>query len=275
MKSKAHRPPGREKRGTGIVNSMDNIRGRKKGSPPHEFTRVPKVTISDREVDDLCRHLQLSDPNHHRQLKERLEQLSASYKRWRSQEDWIESLEDQQKILVQVEKTANRLVHLLEQLSSGNDHAEFLLWRELEPNLRLRVKSKRRFKKAKFHRAPLFRQDLANARSLRDAAALALKQFRRRKGPQPDLSLEILVLLLCELYEELTGKPATHTPYKKTEYKGQPESHAGRFVATVIKMVQPNMSASITQMVRRAAAQLKDKRRRQLRNLSQKARLTL
>ena len=43
--------------------------------------------------------------------------------------------------------------------------------------------------------------------------------------------------MLGELYTELTGKRVTHNPYAKTEYRGQPQSEAGRFILAAAKAI--------------------------------------
>ena len=66
-----------------------------------------------------------------------------------------------------------------------------------------------------------------------DAALLA---GRQSPGPQPNRELKQAIFWLCDLFEQCTGRPATHTPRDRTHYDGRPRSPAGRFVLDFMKM---------------------------------------
>jgi hypothetical protein len=68
------------------------------------------------------------------------------------------------------------------------------------------------------------------------AVDAALQTGRCSPGPQPNRELKQAIFWLCDLFEQCTGRPVTHTPRDKTHYDGWPHSPAGRFVLDFMKM---------------------------------------
>lgn len=68
------------------------------------------------------------------------------------------------------------------------------------------------------------------------------------KGPDPRISLPLLVAKLCDLWTRETGLLVTVNPYLKTEYKGAPQSEAGKFVFKVVAALAPEPSNLVTLM---------------------------
>jgi hypothetical protein len=62
---------------------------------------------------------------------------------------------------------------------------------------------------------------------LRHRFEAALSGFEHRKGPEPRLSLGLLVCQLCDLWCRETGKPITANPVWQGVYIGRPQSAAG------------------------------------------------
>jgi len=85
-----------------------------------------------------------------------------------------------------------------------------------------------------------------------DCAKRLLAKGQKRPGPGSRKTLPIVIRWLASIYEETTGLKFTHTPYAKTKYKGTPQSHAGQFVTTFLKMVDPKLpeTAIATEMAR-------------------------
>jgi hypothetical protein len=85
-------------------------------------------------------------------------------------------------------------------------------------------------------------QDLVD--TLEDLAHAALPILRRGKqqtGPRRDPSLDRIFDSLARLYERYSGELATHNPYQKTEYVGDPQTNAGRFLVAFFKAVDPSV----------------------------------
>jgi hypothetical protein len=85
-----------------------------------------------------------------------------------------------------------------------------------------------------------------------DCAKRLLAKGKKRRGPPDRKTLPIIIGWLASIYEGTTGRTFTHTPYKKTKYKGTPQSHAGQFVTAFLKMVDPKLpeTAIATEMAR-------------------------
>jgi hypothetical protein len=71
---------------------------------------------------------------------------------------------------------------------------------------------------------------------------IALASLEHRKGPEPRLSLDLLVSLLCDLWWRETGKRVTANPFQQSGYTGRPQSAAGRFVLAAVEALQPPSS---------------------------------
>ena len=84
-------------------------------------------------------------------------------------------------------------------------------------------------------------------------AELALADGQKCRAPSARKTLRIIIEELATLYEKATSRAFTHTPYAKAwDYKGIPQSHAGRFVMAFLKMVDPDLpkTAIATEMAR-------------------------
>jgi hypothetical protein len=75
-----------------------------------------------------------------------------------------------------------------------------------------------------------------------------LGRLSASKGPDPRTSLPLLVVRLCDLWTRETGRPVTVNPYVRGEYKGGPQSEAGRFVSRVVATLAPEPSSLVTLM---------------------------
>ena len=80
----------------------------------------------------------------------------------------------------------------------------------------------------------------APVRRLHSRFKLALIHLGRRKGPEPRLSLGLLVWQLCDLWQRETGRPVTANPVKLGDYAGRPQSASGRFVCAAVEALQPS-----------------------------------
>ena len=58
-----------------------------------------------------------------------------------------------------------------------------------------------------------------------------------RPGPEPKGNLSLTIQRLADFYEKTTGKRPTHSAAKNSEYKGTPQSPAGRFMEAFFKVV--------------------------------------
>jgi hypothetical protein len=75
-----------------------------------------------------------------------------------------------------------------------------------------------------------------------DGAARTLKRGKKRTGPRRNPAIDRIMPDLKRLYEQHTGKVFSHNPKRKTEYVGQPQSPAGRFVAAFFQAVDPSVT---------------------------------
>jgi hypothetical protein len=80
----------------------------------------------------------------------------------------------------------------------------------------------------------------APVRRLHSRFKLALIHLGRRKGPEPRLSLGLLVWQLCDLWQRETGRRVTANAVKLGDYTGRPQSASGRFVCAAVEALQPS-----------------------------------
>ncbi len=72
-----------------------------------------------------------------------------------------------------------------------------------------------------------------------------LKRCLRQRGPEPRKTLPVIIGFLAEVYEREASDPVTHNPYKGVgDYKGVPQSRAGRFMAAFFEVVDPSLPAT-------------------------------
>jgi len=72
-----------------------------------------------------------------------------------------------------------------------------------------------------------------------DLSTAAHASSAARSGPAGDIAIDRAALRLAVLFEQVAGRPATHSPYDNLEYRGEPMSAAGRFVRAVFRIVDP------------------------------------
>lgn len=75
-----------------------------------------------------------------------------------------------------------------------------------------------------------------------DGAARALELGKKRAGPRRNPAIDRIMPDLKRLYEQYTGKLFSHNPKLKTQYLGQPQSAAGRYVAAFFQAVDPSIT---------------------------------
>jgi hypothetical protein len=85
---------------------------------------------------------------------------------------------------------------------------------------------------------------MIDLRSLQRAAIESQASLADRTGPHSRPNLHLLVIGLCQLYEEMTQRAATHNPNVKTRYDGKPHSAAGKFVQAAVKLIDPRVRAT-------------------------------
>jgi hypothetical protein len=66
-----------------------------------------------------------------------------------------------------------------------------------------------------------------------------LLRLREIKGAESRLSFELLAARLCDLYSRQTAQAVTANPFEKTDYKGYPQTKAGRFVFEAMELLMP------------------------------------
>ena len=92
--------------------------------------------------------------------------------------------------------------------------------------------------------AALFEGRLDEA-TLRRAVQGAVDRLKKRKGPDRDGELGWAVAELCRVYEEQTGRKATHSSKgKHMAYVQEPQSEAGRFVRQCFLLIDAKASAA-------------------------------
>ncbi|MBP0113866.1 hypothetical protein [Bradyrhizobium vignae] len=97
---------------------------------------------------------------------------------------------------------------------------------------------------------------------LDDAATKALENRNKRGGPRPKRMIVQVVVWLAELWEYYGGK-FTHNPRIKTDYKGQPQTAAGQFVAKFLEMCGFGTPDTAPSQFMAAAVAFRYRRRRQ------------
>jgi hypothetical protein len=96
---------------------------------------------------------------------------------------------------------------------------------------------------------------------LSEAQLARLRSFRAPMGPHARNSSYYLAWDLCLLYEKVTGRRVTHSPYRRARYTGHPCSTAGAFVEAAMRAIDPQLTISrITTSVRYAADELRHNR---------------
>jgi len=88
-------------------------------------------------------------------------------------------------------------------------------------------------------------EDRIDEAPLRDAVRDAVARLKATKGPDRDGDLAWAVTELCRLYEEMTGRPATHSSKgEHMAYEQEPRSEAGRFVRECFRSIDDGVGAA-------------------------------
>jgi hypothetical protein len=185
---------------------------------------------TEKQIADL---LGLLADSQLRQMREGVESLGSRYLRHRKQEIATPTLSAQRKILAELTRLADLLAAQLDQLAKSPD-AEFALL--------LGYHSTGDMLDGDETADPL-ENDIQHFRRFAQVVKAAHAKFRVRPGSAGRGSLYLLVDGLCHLYQALTGKAATHSPFEKTHDTGEPRSLAGRFVTAAVKAIDPGVTA--------------------------------
>jgi hypothetical protein len=199
--------------------------------------KVPIFRLDEEQLVEIGQHLGIGRSAAF-VLKPTLEWIGARYLLWIQQDEKGPSRAEQNAALHKLLASGRELSSTLAQLDYAT-HARLLdvLWTHPP------TESRRVFEQ--------LHQMAAAVDHVVDCVTLALAKGQKG-GPGPRKTLPIIIGLLASVYEEATGLEFTHTPYVKTEYKGIPQSHAGRFVTAFLKNVDPDLAttAIATEMAR-------------------------
>jgi len=198
------------------------------------FGRAAVGAMSDSGLNKACDLLEVAEPIKRDQLRAAVAVEADRYLRRTKQEDATPPLSRQKAQLTNVKNAAGRLIEEVAKLASNPD-AEFAFLYQLQGSRDANISN------AAGLTAPI---DIDIVRDLvawlRDGAS-APRFLDVRSGPTSRPSLHLFALSLCELFERITGKLATHNPYLKIDYKGVPHSAAGRFVEFIVRLVDPSV----------------------------------
>jgi hypothetical protein len=193
--------------------------------------------MSTSDLNTACDRLGVVDSAKREDLRSVVMVEAGRYLRRTKQEEATPPLSRQKAQLAKVEGAAGRLMREVEKLATSLD-AEFALLYELQRRSRDAGISKV-FDPA----TPRTIDDVLGLIAwLRDGAADGSSFVDDRSGPKSRRSLHLFVQSLCGLYQEVTGKQATHNPHDKTRYRGEPQSKAGRFVEFIVRLVDPEVT---------------------------------
>jgi hypothetical protein len=206
---------------------------------------VKNWSLTDDQTEQLARLLGICSEERVAQLRADIEYLGARHIRRAKQDVRRPSVASQNAQLKEIKRLASPLAHRLQTLDDETEWQLFLhyprtgsTWADQKLG------------------DPLFvYRSSAHIKNLAEAANRAICLRARKRGPHPDTSLHLLIQLLCELYENYSGKRVSHSPYAKTEYTGMPQSRAGQFVLAAVKMIEPTIrptriSSILQQIVR-------------------------
>ena len=85
-------------------------------------------------------------------------------------------------------------------------------------------------------------KDRLDEKVLRDAVLAAIERLKESKGPDREGDIAWAVEELCQLYEDLTGRAATHSNKGKLlAYQSGSQSQTGRFVKGCIELIDPRI----------------------------------
>jgi hypothetical protein len=199
--------------------------------------QTPARTISSSEFEAAFDLLGVVDPVRRDELRGAVMMEARRYLRWTKQEGVTPPLSRQKVQLAKVKDAAGRLIAEVEKLVANPD-AEFAFISELQ-----RLSCDAEIFNTTGLATSIKIDDVRNVIAwLRDGASDTSGFLVDRSGPKSRPSLDLFVFSLCRLYEQITGKPATHNPYIKIDYEGTPQSAAGRFVQAIVGTVDPKVT---------------------------------
>jgi hypothetical protein len=201
--------------------------------------KVPNFKLDAEGLPKIGRHLGVTAREALSQLKPRLETIGARCLLWIQQDEKGPSRAERNAALKRLLASPHDLEPILALLDyATQDELLEMLWADLL---------------ARGKKLGLLDQIARDDPELViDCAKRLLAKGQKRRGPGCRKTLPIIIGWLASIYEGTTGRAFTHTPYEKTKYKGTPQSHAGRFVTSFLKMVDPKLpeTAIATEMAR-------------------------
>jgi len=197
---------------------------------------APAWSMSTGELEKTADLLGVVECPEREKLHAAIAAAAGCYLRWTKQERATPPLTQQKEQLTKVKNAAGRLVTEVEKLTRNPD-AEFAFLYQLQRSRDGEISNA-----AGFAMSMTIDDVLDLVAWLRDGASGGPSFLDSRSGPKSRPSLCLFVLSLCSLYEQITGKSATHNPYLKTKYTGSPYSAAGRFVEFIVRLVDPQVT---------------------------------
>ena len=228
-------------------------------------TEVPDFALSPEQAHSVAALLGITRPDDIDRLKKELEEIGDFYLRWSTQDEGGPSRAQRNAALKEVVEASRRLELLLKAL----DHAsEAELMDALAPyrsmirefDVEGHVTNERESQELGFRQIQALRDRLTH---FNESVAPFLKRRLRQRGPEPRKTLPAIIGFLAEVYERETGDPVTHNPYEGVgDYKGVPQSRAGRFMAAFFKAVAVHPKLPATSIATELARFVKRSKRR-------------
>lgn len=210
-------------------------------------TEVPDFAFSPEQARGLATQLDITRPDDIDRLKQELAEIASFYLRWSAQDEDGPSRAERNAALKEVVAASRRLELVLTAL----DHAsEAGIMDALAPYRSMirefdeegHVTDQRESQELGFRQIQALRDRLTH---FNESVAPFLKRRLRQRGPEPRKTLPAIIGFLAEVYERETGQPVTHNPYEGVaNYKGAPQSRAGRFMAAFFETVDPGLPAT-------------------------------
>jgi hypothetical protein len=220
---------------------------------PDDVMVRPNWSLPAETQQQVCNLLAISDAGQISAMRAGIEYLASVYLRWRKQEKATPEIGKQARHLGELTKAAENLLALLQQLERLPD-AEFAL--------RLAYWSAADVLDGD-EAGDCLQTDILHVHRITRVAAAAHGGLKARSGPTGKMSLNAMVKHLCLIVETLTVKPATHNPYKGTEYDREPQSTAGKFAAIVARAIDPTVTLTQIKTAMRHAVRFAAKSRLQ------------
>ena len=204
--------------------------------------KVPSFTLDDEQLAEIDAYLGLSTLDSLSQLKATLEWIGGRYRLWIQQDERGPSRAEQNAALKKLLASPRELESLLAQL-------DYATQAELLDMLWTHPLAKSRGGIVQLDQCARDTPELVI-----DCIKCVLSEGDKRRGPAGRKTLPIIIGWLASIYEETTGFKFTHTPYYRCAYTSAPQSHAGHFVTTFLRMVDPDLpkipTAIATEMAR-------------------------